>query len=176
MAQSRLGGVLGKEVLLGPDSRHSARSRNPACGNMCSRCYKTESAKAQANQARPEAAPPSPKPATTIVAVEEPVASPPAVELAAAAPAVEAPAPIPPPDTGRCYTCAKRVGLLGFACKCSFTFCSGHRYADAHACTFDYKAAAATHLTKANPLVAASKITKVRTAVHAAEARVAHWR
>jgi hypothetical protein len=128
---------------------------------MCSKCYKAES------QKKAEAPPASPKAAVvvppvvpeeeeaTVTAVAE-VAVPELPDVPAAAAAA------PQANPGRCYSCQKKVGLLGFACRCTFTFCSSHRYADAHACPFDYKGAAATLLTKANPLVAGSKITKVQ--------------
>lgn len=43
-------------------------------------------------------------------------------------------------DTTRCFSCKKKVGLLGFKCRCNFIFCSGHRHAGDHNCEFDYKA------------------------------------
>ena len=55
-------------------------------------------------------------------------------------------------------TCKKKVGLLGFGCRCGGTFCSLHRYVDGHACGFDYKKAEREKITKQNPLVLASKI------------------
>ena len=39
----------------------------------------------------------------------------------------------------RCMFCKKKVGLLGFHCRCGGTFCEKHRYSDKHECTFDYK-------------------------------------
>jgi len=78
--------------------------------------------------------------------------------------------------------CGRKIGLAtSFRCRCTLTFCSGHRHADGHACTFDYKArarrrpllrrwrltrwraqaAAAQQLTKANPVVVASKLEKL---------------
>lgn len=43
-------------------------------------------------------------------------------------------------DATRCYACHKKIGLTGFLCDCGYHFCSGHRYAEDHACTFDHKA------------------------------------
>jgi len=40
----------------------------------------------------------------------------------------------------RCMSCKKKVGLLGFHCRCGGTYCEKHRYSDKHDCTFDYKA------------------------------------
>lgn len=61
----------------------------------------------------------------------------------------------------RCTTCCKRVGLTGFKCKCGDLFCSIHRYADKHACPFDYQAAARDAIAKANPLVRGEKLDKI---------------
>lgn len=61
-------------------------------------------------------------------------------------PAVEQPKAEPPKpagpvqaDTSRCWECKKRVGLLGYSCKCGYVFCANHRYSDKHNCTFDYR-------------------------------------
>jgi predicted nucleic acid binding AN1-type Zn finger protein len=69
-----------------------------------------------------------------------------------------------PPKAGgssRCFSCQKKVGLLGFKCRCDQTFCSTHRHADAHACPFDYKAAGREELAKANPLVVTKKLQNI---------------
>ncbi|XP_048560526.1 zinc finger A20 and AN1 domain-containing stress-associated protein 7-like [Triticum urartu] len=58
-------------------------------------------------------------------------------DSAAAAPSAEAATKKAAPT--RCMACKKKVGLLGFACRCGGTFCSLHRYVDGHACGFDYK-------------------------------------
>ena len=95
----------------------------------------------------------------------------------APAPAAAAPAPAPaccgasgsgdapgeasPSKPGRCNECRKKVGLTGFKCKCGQTFCGTHRYAEAHACTYDYKTAERAKLADANPLVQAAKIQKI---------------
>ncbi|XP_066375020.1 zinc finger A20 and AN1 domain-containing stress-associated protein 12-like [Miscanthus floridulus] len=44
---------------------------------------------------------------------------------------------VPRPKANRCAACPKKVGLLGFACRCGGTFCSAHRHADSHGCSFD---------------------------------------
>jgi hypothetical protein len=61
----------------------------------------------------------------------------------------------------RCESCRKKVGLLGFACRCGGTYCGAHRHAGAHACEFDYMAAGREQLARQNPLVVASKIDKI---------------
>lgn len=51
-------------------------------------------------------------------------------------------------DHTKCWSCTKKVGLLGFKCRCAYTFCSKHRDADKHSCTFDYKKAHQEKLKK----------------------------
>jgi predicted nucleic acid binding AN1-type Zn finger protein len=34
----------------------------------------------------------------------------------------------------KCDQCRKKVGLLGFECKCGKTLCATHRYPEAHGC------------------------------------------
>ena len=43
-------------------------------------------------------------------------------------------------DRKRCFTCKKKVGLLGIECKCTFVFCNGHRMPEDHECAFNHKA------------------------------------
>ena len=67
----------------------------------------------------------------------------------------------PKSSANRCFTCQKKVGLLGFKCRCEQTFCSAHRHADAHNCSFDYKTTGREELAKANPLVVTKKIQDI---------------
>ena len=60
--------------------------------------------------------------------------------------------------TNRCWTCNKKVGLLGFKCKCEYVFCGEHRLAEAHECDFDFKASGKKLLAKQNPTIAPSKM------------------
>lgn len=64
-------------------------------------------------------------------------------------------------DTTRCWSCNKKVGLLGFKCRCDYVFCSMHRYSDKHPCPFDYKAMQKANLAKANPVIKAEKVGKI---------------
>eukprot|EP00188_Purpureofilum_apyrenoidigerum_P001961 Plantae.Rhodophyta-Purpureofilum_apyrenoidigerum.ctg2140.p1 GENE.Plantae.Rhodophyta-Purpureofilum_apyrenoidigerum.ctg2140~~Plantae.Rhodophyta-Purpureofilum_apyrenoidigerum.ctg2140.p1 ORF type:complete len:190 (+),score=30.09 Plantae.Rhodophyta-Purpureofilum_apyrenoidigerum.ctg2140:121-690(+) len=64
-------------------------------------------------------------------------------------------------NTSRCFSCKKKIGLLGFKCQCEYVFCSEHRYTDKHECDFDWKARAQEHLTRANPVVKAEKVQKI---------------
>ncbi|KAL3620416.1 hypothetical protein CASFOL_035328 [Castilleja foliolosa] len=57
--------------------------------------------------------------------------------------------------------CRKRVGLMGFRCRCGDLFCSEHRYSDRHDCSYDYKAAGRETIARENPVVRAAKLVKV---------------
>ena len=39
--------------------------------------------------------------------------------------------------------CKRKLALTDFACRCGIRFCGEHRYAEDHACTFEYKSLAA---------------------------------
>lgn len=39
----------------------------------------------------------------------------------------------------RCAMCNKKLGLLGFECKCGKMYCSTHLLAELHNCTHNYK-------------------------------------
>ncbi|KAF7138524.1 hypothetical protein RHSIM_Rhsim07G0098300 [Rhododendron simsii] len=58
----------------------------------------------------------------------------------------------------RCSSCNKKVGLLGFQCRCGVTFCGAHRYPEEHNCKFDLKAAGKDAIAKENPVVKADKV------------------
>ena len=85
----------------------------------------------------------------------------PAPEASAAASSSAAPAPAPKPARCMRTSCNKKVGLLGFVCRCGGTFCSLHRYSDEHPCDFDFKTAGREQIAKKNPLVVAPKINKI---------------
>nr|GFB69352.1 zinc finger A20 and AN1 domain-containing stress-associated protein 1-like [Tanacetum cinerariifolium] len=57
--------------------------------------------------------------------------------------------------TNRCFDCNKKVGLMGFKCRCVETFCGMHRYPEEHMCEFDYKKTGRELISKANPVVRA---------------------
>lgn len=60
-----------------------------------------------------------------------------------------------------CLVCKKKLGLLGFQCKCSGNFCSAHRHAEQHNCSYDYKKEYREKLIKANPIIETEKIIKI---------------
>lgn len=49
----------------------------------------------------------------------------------------------------------------GFPCRCGGIFCSTHRYANEHSCTFDYREHGAEEIRKNNPQVIGEKIQKI---------------
>jgi len=44
-------------------------------------------------------------------------------------------------DKTRCWVkgCEKKVGLMGFDCRCGYVFCAKHRYAETHDCDYDHQ-------------------------------------
>lgn len=62
---------------------------------------------------------------------------------------------------GRCGSCNKKVGVVGFKCKCGVTFCGSHRYPEEHQCKFDYKVVGREELAKANPQIVADKLQRI---------------
>jgi predicted nucleic acid binding AN1-type Zn finger protein len=61
----------------------------------------------------------------------------------------------------RCHSCNKKVGLLGFSCKCGGNYCALHRFDIDHNCTFDFKSADLKKLKETNPKIIAEKIIKI---------------
>ena len=129
---------------------------------LCSKCFRD-------TQGMGHQKPQEASPAHSPVAAVEPAAK--AEAAAVPEPAPEAaPAPQAAPDQPekpvqanrcRCYSCNKKVGLLGFECRCGYVYCSSHRHAADHTCPFDYAGFDRERLAKANPLVAASKLDKL---------------
>ncbi|KAL8126253.1 zinc finger A20 and AN1 domain-containing stress-associated protein 10-like [Apium graveolens] len=60
--------------------------------------------------------------------------------------------------SSRCLCCKKKIGLLGFACRCGGKFCSMHRYPEEHSCPFDYKTTGRVALARDNPLVVRDRL------------------
>ncbi|XP_020105426.1 zinc finger A20 and AN1 domain-containing stress-associated protein 6-like [Ananas comosus] len=114
---------------------------NPATDDLCSRCSKlrflTELKKSKGRGVDGRG-----------------VKSEPACEASREAPRSSKP-------ENRCSFCNKKIGLLGFTCRCGDVFCSVHRYSDKHNCGFDYRGAAQAKIAKANPLVKADKVDKI---------------
>uniref|UniRef100_A0ACD6A8N0 Uncharacterized protein n=1 Tax=Avena sativa TaxID=4498 RepID=A0ACD6A8N0_AVESA len=130
-----------------------------ATGGMCSKCYKEHvvsvGADTEAAFIAPDASIAPPRKKAKIVAAVSSFDN--VADTAAAdtsVPSVKQQASA----ANRCATCRKKVGLLGFRCRCEGTFCSVHRYSDKHDCGFDYKTAGREQIAKHNPVVVADKI------------------
>lgn len=67
------------------------------------------------------------------------------------------------PSKNRCFVCHKRVGLLGFECKCTpgAVFCTIHRYFTEHGCTRNVQGEYKDLLRKQNQVVKAAKLAYV---------------
>uniref|UniRef100_A0A5B7AK25 Putative Zinc finger, A20-type n=1 Tax=Davidia involucrata TaxID=16924 RepID=A0A5B7AK25_DAVIN len=60
----------------------------------------------------------------------------------------------------RCWSCRKKVGVMGFKCRCGSTFCGTHRYPEKHDCAFDFKAVGRDGIAKSNPVIKADKVQR----------------
>ncbi|OAY84877.1 zinc finger A20 and AN1 domain-containing stress-associated protein 6-like [Ananas comosus] len=133
---------------------------SPATNNLCSKCYKNHylskskaSIEALAIAATIEAK-------ELAVQVDEAVKVDRSVEEGA--PSVEASASsASKKPKNRCSFCNKKVGLMGFDCRCGEVFCSAHRHFEKHGCPFDYRGAGKDAIAKANPVVKADKMEKI---------------
>lgn len=137
---------------------------NPLTMNLCSKCYRDQNKSEQPTEPKPQPVPTQPVAPEVIpveIKLEKPKEEEPVVvSVVAEKPEKEEPKNIQT-DTTKCWSCNKKVGLLGFKCKCNYTFCGIHRYSDKHSCTYDYKTNERSQLQKANPVIMASKITKI---------------
>ncbi|KAL6986107.1 hypothetical protein U1Q18_019474 [Sarracenia purpurea var. burkii] len=61
----------------------------------------------------------------------------------------------------RCLACKKKVGVVGFKCRCGATFCGAHRYPENHDCSFDFKGTGRDAISKANPVIKVDKIERI---------------
>ena len=63
----------------------------------------------------------------------------------------------------RCPICNARLKAheVAFTCKCNHTFCSKHRLAEDHGCTFDHKTLYAEKIIAENPRVIAPKVIAI---------------
>ncbi|KAJ8418245.1 hypothetical protein AAFF_G00139540 [Aldrovandia affinis] len=61
-----------------------------------------------------------------------------------------------------CFLCGKKTGLAtSFECRCGNNFCTMHRYAETHDCSYDYKGAGRRFLQETNPIITAPKLPKI---------------
>ncbi|CAF0802401.1 unnamed protein product [Didymodactylos carnosus] len=55
--------------------------------------------------------------------------------------------------TAKCFLCKKKTGLATtYSCRCGSSFCSEHRYPEAHNCPYDYKAEGKRLIERNNPV------------------------
>ncbi|KAG2242327.1 hypothetical protein Bca52824_095826 [Brassica carinata] len=153
---------------------------SPSNMDLCSKCYRDicaeEAQTAVAKAAVEKSFKPSSPPPTLFIA-EPDVAKPsqqPEKERQAVAAAVlvvaepseatvpeqNEPSKPPPARPNRCLCCNKKVGILGFKCRCGSTFCGEHRYPERHDCSFDFKEAGRGEIAKANPVIKADKLQR----------------
>lgn len=65
-------------------------------------------------------------------------------------------------ENPRCAQCKKKLGIIMvMKCHCEQMFCAKHRYAEAHNCSYDFKRSGQKTIADENPLVVASKLTKI---------------
>ncbi|XP_030628185.1 AN1-type zinc finger protein 4 [Chanos chanos] len=77
-------------------------------------------------------------------------------------PPVKAPVSSKKKNSKHCFLCGKKTGLAtSYECRCGNNFCSTHRYAETHDCTFNYKTAGRRFLQETNPVVSAPKLPKI---------------
>ncbi|KAL5222255.1 hypothetical protein ABZP36_026968 [Zizania latifolia] len=118
-----------------------------ATKNLCSKCY-LEHLKS------------APLPSSSATASAPAVADKIKAEVADKIKTAAAASDQPPAKPNRCMACRKKVGLVGFDCRCGGTFCSLHRFPDKHICGYDFKKKDLEKLEKENPVIMAPKITK----------------
>jgi predicted nucleic acid binding AN1-type Zn finger protein len=68
-------------------------------------------------------------------------------------------APVEPKN--RCGVCRKKLKLTDLECRCSARFCANHRPPEEHACTYDYKTAGRTQLSKNLEKAVADKVERI---------------
>lgn len=61
----------------------------------------------------------------------------------------------------RCWECRAKVGLAAVTCRCEYTFCNKHRYAEEHHCSFNFKTAGKRKLAEDNPRVVPAKVARI---------------
>ncbi|KAH8864738.1 AN1-type zinc finger protein 4 [Schistosoma japonicum] len=62
----------------------------------------------------------------------------------------------------RCSMCLRKTGLANsYLCRCDRSFCSLHRYAEVHACQYDYKSEGRRYMIESNVVVTTPKLPKI---------------
>ncbi|MQL96364.1 hypothetical protein Taro_029039 [Colocasia esculenta] len=128
---------------------------NPATQNLCSKCY----AQWLLDEVKTSAIADD-GPSKTTAPVPPPACGAPVDEDAKPCGSLEQEGKAPRRPR-RCDGCNKKVGLLGFECRCGGMFCGTHRHPEQHGCTFDYRAVGREEIARANPLVKADKLQRI---------------
>jgi hypothetical protein len=64
-------------------------------------------------------------------------------------------------DNEKCWKCDKRVGLLGFTCKCKYVFCGKHRHGPDHNCQYNWEKYDRKRLEAQNKQFKVEKLKKI---------------
>ncbi|XP_026878570.2 AN1-type zinc finger protein 4 [Electrophorus electricus] len=77
-------------------------------------------------------------------------------------PPVKAPVGTKKKTSKHCFLCGKKTGLAtSYDCRCGNNFCSMHRYAETHDCSYDYKSTGRRFLQESNPIISGQKLPKI---------------
>lgn len=134
---------------------------NPTTLNMCSKCYENHQQMSTAKLAVEKSLSPPKNQPETLSSSSADVVTDHLVVVNKVTDSVPEPVAVKSQPRNRCGSCKRRVGLTGFMCRCGMTFCGTHRYAEMHACTFDFKAMGKEAIAKANPVIKAEKLNKI---------------
>jgi len=61
----------------------------------------------------------------------------------------------------RFWECKQKISLSAVTCRCGYTFCNKHRYAEEHSCRFDFRRLAKRKLEEENPKVVPLKVIRI---------------
>ncbi|KAF5780679.1 putative transcription regulator A20-like family [Helianthus annuus] len=121
--------------------------------NLCSKCYRDRRIKEEQTAAMEQLV-------NKVVSLS-PASSSSSSTTLTAPKTVEQPTTTAARVSNRCLSCNKKVGVMGFKCKCGETFCGSHRYPEEHDCEFDFKKTGREAIMKANPVVKADKVNRI---------------
>nr|VDC91525.1 unnamed protein product [Brassica oleracea] len=132
---------------------------SPSNMNLCSKCYRSFRAEEDQTEVAKSAVKNSLKlPSCILITTPQPLETKPASVEPVVVVTAE---PSKPARPNRCFSCNKKVGVMGFKCKCGSTFCGSHRYPEKHECSFDFKEVGRGAIVRANPVVKADKVQRI---------------
>eukprot|EP01147_Barroeca_monosierra_P003752 gene3752-8369_t len=148
---------------------------NPACENLCSKCYRDREHKKQDPLLTINPVSPTMNSSTRVNAtsLQPTIPSPPTRKGTAHGGSSDRSEPSPDSclssftatpkkkKKNRCHVCSVKLGMLGFDCRCEFQFCSKHRMPMDHNCEFDYKSFDRDNLSKQNQAITPEKLKKL---------------